>query len=71
MNVVINVNQNLARIFLMHAIGTSLSFWIFTIIHETANAIAEKVEETGKHSKINYDFIEFSVIGNVFSISLQ
>lgn len=41
MNVVINVNPNLARIFLYHAIGTSLSLWVFTIIHETADAIAE------------------------------
>lgn len=41
MNVVINANQNLARIFLMHAIGTSLALWIYTIIQETAHAIAE------------------------------
>lgn len=41
MNVVINVNSNLARIFLYHAIGTSLSLWVFTIIHETTDAIAE------------------------------
>lgn len=40
-DVVINVNQNLARIFLFHAIGTSLSLWVYTIILETTDAIAE------------------------------
>lgn len=49
MNVVINVNRNLARIFLMHAIGTSLSLWVYTIIRETADAIAESdAEKPGK-----------------------
>lgn len=49
MNVAINVNKNIARIFLMHAIGTSLSMWIFTIIRETADAIAESdAESSGK-----------------------
>lgn len=41
MNVIVNVNQNLARLFLMHCIGTSLSMWVFTIIKETTDAIAE------------------------------
>lgn len=41
MNVVINVHQGLARFCLMHAIGTSLSFWVFTIIRETTDAIAK------------------------------
>lgn len=61
MNVVINVNQNLARIFIMHAIGTSLALWVFTIIRETADAIAESdAENSGKISKSNQDFIKFS-----------
>lgn len=41
MNIVINVNKNLARFFLIHAVGTSLCLWIYTIIHETTDAIAE------------------------------
>lgn len=41
MNVVINVHKCLARFCLMHAIGTSLSFWVFTIIRETTDAIAK------------------------------
>ncbi|XP_031634148.1 proton channel OtopLc-like [Contarinia nasturtii] len=45
MNVVINVNENVARIFLMHSVGTSLSLWVFTIIRETADAIAESDAE--------------------------
>lgn len=40
MNVIINVHRSYARLFLMHAIGTSLAFWVFTIVRETADAIA-------------------------------
>lgn len=57
MNVVINVNQNLARIFTMHAIGTSLAMWVFTIIRETADAIARiDAENSGKIFKIQSRF---------------
>lgn len=49
MNVAINVNSNVARIFLMHSIGTSLTMWVFTIIRETADAIAQTdAENYGK-----------------------
>lgn len=40
MNVIINEYRGLSRILLMHAIGTSLAFWVFTIVRETADAIA-------------------------------
>lgn len=56
MNVVINVNQNLARIFLFHAIGTSLSLWVYTIIHETADAIAETDADTTGNAVDNNKF---------------
>lgn len=45
MNVIINEHRGLARFFLMHAIGTSLSFWVYTIIRETADAIARSDSE--------------------------
>lgn len=38
-NIIINSYRGLARIMLMHAIGTTLAFWIFTIVRETADAI--------------------------------
>lgn len=38
-NVIINEYRELARFFLMHAIGTSLSVWIWTIVRETTDAI--------------------------------
>lgn len=41
-NVVINSNQWLARIMLMHAMGMTLAFWIYTIVNETLNAIMLK-----------------------------
>lgn len=34
-NIVINSYIGLARLMLMHAIGTSLAFWIYTIVRET------------------------------------
>lgn len=40
MNVIINEYRGVARLFLMHAIGTSLAMWIYTIVTETAGAIA-------------------------------
>lgn len=39
MNIIINENRGLARIALMHAIGTSLAFWIFTIVRETSGEL--------------------------------
>lgn len=45
MNVIINEHRALARFFLMHAIGTSLAFWVYTIIRETADAIARSDSE--------------------------
>lgn len=47
MNVIINEYRGVARLFLMHAIGTSLAMWIYTIVTETAGAIAiaEHIEE--------------------------
>jgi len=44
-NVIINENRGLARVALMHIIGTSLAFWIFTIVRETADAIAIALDE--------------------------
>lgn len=41
MNIIINENRGLARIALMHAIGTSLAFWIFTIVRETSGEISQ------------------------------
>ncbi|KAG5667274.1 hypothetical protein PVAND_015261 [Polypedilum vanderplanki] len=41
-SVVINTKQWLARIMLMHAIGTQLGFWILTIVTETTDAIISK-----------------------------
>lgn len=49
----INEYRGIARLFLMHAIGTSLAFWIYTIVRETADAIAmkNKKKETVYHGK--------------------
>lgn len=41
-NVIINEFRGLARLALMHAIGASLSFWIWTIVRETVDAINMK-----------------------------
>jgi len=41
-NIVIIHYRGLARILLMHAIGTSLAFWIYTIVRETVDAINMK-----------------------------
>ncbi|CAO1338469.1 unnamed protein product [Diamesa serratosioi] len=41
-NVIINQCRGLARLMLMHAIGTSLAFWIYTIVRETVDAINMK-----------------------------
>lgn len=38
-NIIINSYRGVARVMLMHAIGTSLAFWIYTIVRETADAI--------------------------------
>lgn len=47
MNVIINEYRGLARLMLMHALGTSVTMWIYTIVTETANAIriARDIEE--------------------------
>lgn len=48
MNVVINEHRALARIFLMHSIGTSLVLWLFTIVNEASIDIARTdAEEYG------------------------
>lgn len=49
-NVIINEHRSAARLFLFHAIGTSLAFWIYTIIRETADAIARSHSEHGKRN---------------------
>lgn len=41
-NIVINSYRGLARLMLMHAIGTSLAFWVYTIVRETQDAINMK-----------------------------
>lgn len=41
-NVIINHYRGLARLMLMHAIGTTLAFWIYTIVNETVLAIRIK-----------------------------
>jgi hypothetical protein len=41
-NIIINSYRGVARLLIMHAIGTSLAFWIFTIVRETTDAIAMK-----------------------------
>lgn len=41
-NIVIMHYRGLARILLMHAIGTSLAFWVYTIVRETQDAINMK-----------------------------
>lgn len=41
-NLVINCRQSIARILLMHAIGTTLAFWVYSVVNETVNAIALK-----------------------------
>lgn len=38
-NVIINSYRGVARVLIMHAIGTSLAFWINTIVRETVDAI--------------------------------
>ncbi|XP_038105416.1 proton channel OtopLc-like [Culex quinquefasciatus] len=44
-NVVINHYRGLARFGLMHAIGTALAFWVYTIVRETHVAILIKMAE--------------------------
>ena len=55
-NVIINGYRGTARICIMHAIGTSLAFWIFTIVRETVNAI-----ELKRESKKSKSWICFAV----------
>lgn len=49
-NIIINEFRGLARFGLMHSIGTALSFWIFTIVRETSDAIYLK-----QHKKDKFD----------------
>lgn len=52
-NIVINARRGLARMMLMHAIGTSLAFWIYTIVTETQDAInMKKYKKGGKNFKL-------------------
>lgn len=48
MNVIINEYRGLARFFLMHAIGTALAMWIYTIVRETTGAISIAEEYEGE-----------------------
>lgn len=41
-NVIINNYRGVARVMLMHAVGTTLAFWIYTIVNETVLAIRIK-----------------------------
>lgn len=50
-NIIINSYVGLARIMLMHAIGTSLAFWIYTIVRETSDAINMKRQGKNATSK--------------------
>ncbi|XP_053699297.1 proton channel OtopLc-like [Sabethes cyaneus] len=56
-NVVINHYRGLARFGMMHAIGTALAFWIYTIVRETHLAI--RIKESYKIAK-GADGIEHS-----------
>lgn len=56
-NVIINQCRGLARLMLMHAIGTSLAFWIYTIVRETVDAINMKNYYKMIVSKSKFKFI--------------
>ncbi|XP_055551304.1 proton channel OtopLc-like [Wyeomyia smithii] len=56
-NVVINHYRGLARFGMMHAIGTALAFWIFTIVRETHLAIRLK-EASSNSGKVGGDDID-------------
>ena len=57
-NIVINSYIGLARLMLMHAIGTSLAFWIYTIVRETVvNFVIEF-----KSSELNGKFLQQDAI---------
>lgn len=60
MNVIINEYRGLSRILLMHAIGTSLAFWVFTIVRETADAIALS-DDKQNYSECFQLFVELTV----------
>ncbi|XP_029708390.1 proton channel OtopLc [Aedes albopictus] len=49
-NVVINHYRGLARFGLMHAIGTALAFWVYTIVRETHVAI--RIKQASKESNV-------------------
>ncbi|XP_063704569.1 proton channel OtopLc-like [Culicoides brevitarsis] len=52
-NLIINEFRGLARFGLMHSIGTAMSFWIYTIVRETTDAIYIK-----EHKKSGSFWIE-------------
>lgn len=52
-NIVINAYRGFARLMLMHAIGTSLAFWIYTIVRETQDAINMKYYGELDQSKLS------------------
>lgn len=54
-NIIINTNVGLARLMLMHAIGTSLAFWIYTIVRETQDAI--NMKRLSKNETCKYSFV--------------
>ncbi|XP_059616510.1 proton channel OtopLc-like [Phlebotomus argentipes] len=51
-NVIINHARGLARFFLMHAIGTSMAFWVYTIVRETVDAIRIKYLEAEREQAL-------------------
>jgi hypothetical protein len=52
-NVIINSYRGVARVLIMHAIGTTLAFWILTIVRETVDAI--NLKNSYKKSNGEYD----------------
>ncbi|XP_055587774.1 proton channel OtopLc-like [Uranotaenia lowii] len=50
-NVVINHYRGLARFGIMHAIGTALAFWVYTIVRETLVAI--RIKQSYKDDKVD------------------
>lgn len=61
-NIVINAYRGMARLMLMHAIGTSLAFWIYTIVRETQDAINMKYLTKNNKSKFDELLIKFWLI---------
>uniref|UniRef100_A0A336MFV6 CSON015478 protein n=1 Tax=Culicoides sonorensis TaxID=179676 RepID=A0A336MFV6_CULSO len=51
-NLIINEFQSLARFGLMHNIGTAISFWIYTIVRETTDAIYIKQSKKETYNQL-------------------